>query len=52
MDQVTQQNAAMVEEATAVMHKLAASAQKLSGMVDQFDIGGARATGHAKARAA
>ncbi len=34
---MTQQNAAMVEEATAVMHKLAASAQKLSGMVDQFE---------------
>ena len=39
MDQVTQQNAAMVEEATAVMHKLAGSAQKLTSMVDQFDVG-------------
>jgi len=47
MDQVTQQNAAMVEEATAVMHKLAGSARKLTGMVGQFDIGSARAGGHA-----
>ena len=48
MDQVTQQNAAMVEEATAVMHKLAGSAQKLAGMVDQFDIG----SGHDAQRSA
>ena len=47
MDQVTQQNAAMVEEATAVMHKLASSAQKLTGMVDQFDIGSGRTAGQA-----
>ncbi|MEM5473937.1 methyl-accepting chemotaxis protein [Hoeflea sp. AS60] len=48
MDQVTQQNAAMVEEATAVMHKLADSAQKLTSMVDQFDIG----SGHNAGRSA
>lgn len=55
MDQVTQQNAAMVEEATAVMHKLAGSARNLTSMVNQFDIGSARAGAHAapaRARAA
>tara|TARA_R110002020_G_scaffold385252_2_gene596206 strand:+ start:1804 stop:3663 length:1860 start_codon:yes stop_codon:yes gene_type:complete len=39
MDQVTQQNAAMVEEATAAMHQLSASAQKLTDMIGRFDIG-------------
>lgn len=55
MDQVTQQNAAMVEEATAVMHKLAGSARNLTGMVDQFDIGAGHAAAHpapGRARAA
>jgi methyl-accepting chemotaxis protein len=36
MDQVTQQNAAMVEEATAVMHRLVGSSQSLAGLVGQF----------------
>jgi len=40
MDQVTQQNAAMAEEATAVMHSLASSAKTLSGLVEQFKITG------------
>lgn len=44
MDQVTQQNAAMVEEATAVMHRLAGSAQKLSRMVGRFDVSDAHAS--------
>ncbi|WP_299860403.1 methyl-accepting chemotaxis protein [uncultured Hoeflea sp.] len=44
MDQVTQQNAAMVEEATAVMHRLAGSSQKLSRMVGRFDVSDAHAS--------
>lgn len=40
MDQVTQQNAAMVEEATAASHSLAKEAETLSRLVSQFRIGG------------
>ncbi|PZU86110.1 MAG: methyl-accepting chemotaxis protein [Shinella sp.] len=36
MDQFTQKNAAMVEETTAVTHRLADSATTLSGLVSQF----------------
>ncbi|ATN35405.1 methyl-accepting chemotaxis protein [Rhizobium sp. ACO-34A] len=36
MDQFTQKNAAMVEETTAVTHRLADSATTLSGLVAQF----------------
>ncbi|MCM2400882.1 methyl-accepting chemotaxis protein [Rhizobium sp. S153] len=36
MDQFTQKNAAMVEETTAVTHRLAESATTLSGLVAQF----------------
>ncbi len=39
MDQVTQQNAAMVEEATAASHALAAEAGELSRLVAQFSVG-------------
>ncbi len=39
MDQVTQQNAAMVEESTAASHNLAAEAQNLSGLVSSFNVG-------------
>ncbi|GAB0116148.1 methyl-accepting chemotaxis protein [Acidisoma sp. 7E03] len=39
MDQVTQQNAAMVEEATAASHSLAKEAETLSHLVAQFRIG-------------
>jgi methyl-accepting chemotaxis protein len=39
MDQVTQQNAAMVEEATAASHSLAGEAEELSRLVGQFSIG-------------
>ena len=39
MDQVTQQNAAMVEEATAASHALAAEAEELSRLVSQFRVG-------------
>ncbi|PWV97620.1 methyl-accepting chemotaxis protein [Hoeflea marina] len=40
MDQVTQQNAAMVEEATAVMHRLAESSTRLTGLIGQFVVSG------------
>ncbi|MDB5643335.1 MAG: hypothetical protein JWN07_2652, partial [Hyphomicrobiales bacterium] len=36
MDQITQQNAAMVEEATAAAHSLRGEAEQLKGLVDQF----------------
>ena len=39
MDQVTQQNAAMVEESTAASHALAQEADKLGHLVSQFEIG-------------
>lgn len=43
MDQVTQQNAAMVEETTAVTHRLTSGAASLSGLVSQFTLtGGSR----------
>jgi Methyl-accepting chemotaxis protein len=46
MDQFTQKNAAMVEETTAVTHRLAESATVLAGLVGQF-----RTTGKAAAAA-
>ncbi len=46
MDQVTQQNAAMVEEATAASHSLAAEAEQLTQLVARFE------TGHVPAAAA
>ena len=39
MDQVTQQNAAMVEESTAASHALANEAEALAGSVARFKIG-------------
>lgn len=39
MDQVTQQNAAMVEESTAASHALANEAEGLKRLVEQFHIG-------------
>jgi methyl-accepting chemotaxis protein len=39
MDQVTQQNAAMVEESTAASHSLAGEAEELSNLVSHFEIG-------------
>jgi methyl-accepting chemotaxis protein len=38
MDQVTQQNAAMVEQATAASHSLAGQAEQLAEMVGQFQL--------------
>ena len=42
LDQVTQQNAAMVEEATAASHLLNTDANKLSEMVSHFNIDGTK----------
>jgi len=39
MDQVTQQNAAMVEESTAASHALAREADNLNGLMSQFRVG-------------
>jgi len=53
LDQVTQQNAAMVEEATAASHMLKANASNLSEMVSYFKIGnGAQVTQIEPAKAA
>ncbi len=43
LDQVTQQNAAMVEEATAASHLMNTDAGKLAELVAHFDTGGTRA---------
>ncbi|HUW80781.1 MAG TPA: methyl-accepting chemotaxis protein [Acidocella sp.] len=48
MDQVTQQNAAMVEQSTAASHNLAAEAEALSRLVGQFQIGHVEQTHVAK----
>ena len=39
MDQVTQQNAAMVEETTAASHSLARDTETLSGLIGRFNVG-------------
>ncbi len=39
MDQVTQQNAAMVEESTAATHTLRVEADELSNLISQFKLG-------------
>jgi methyl-accepting chemotaxis protein len=39
MDQVTQKNAAMVEESTAASHALSQEADRLSELVGQFRVG-------------
>ncbi|MCP1200494.1 methyl-accepting chemotaxis protein [Notoacmeibacter sp. MSK16QG-6] len=43
IDEVTQQNAAMVEETTAVSHSLAADAERLTGVVGEFSLTGVAA---------
>jgi methyl-accepting chemotaxis protein len=54
MDQVTQQNAAMVEQSTAASHSLAQEAEELSRLVGRFQVGEAAAAAQARpaARAA
>jgi methyl-accepting chemotaxis protein len=44
MDQVTQQNAAMVEQATAASHNMAREAQELARLVGNFQIGDTQAS--------
>jgi methyl-accepting chemotaxis protein len=39
MDQVTQQNAAMVEQSTAASHSLSGEAEELTRLVGQFNLG-------------
>jgi methyl-accepting chemotaxis protein len=39
MDQVTQQNAAMVEQSTAASHSLAQEAEALTGLIGRFQVG-------------
>ncbi len=54
MDQVTQQNAAMVEEANAATHKLSSEADSLARLVSQFkvDQGHAQGNGQSQGRGA
>ena len=42
MDQITQDNAAMVEQSTASIRQLAAGAQELAGLIGQFNTGAQR----------
>lgn len=49
LDQMTQQNAAMVEETNAASHTLAQDAENLSALIGQFDLGGGTATGTSRA---
>jgi methyl-accepting chemotaxis protein len=52
MDQMTQQNAAMVEQSTAASHALANQAGELDHLMEEFEIGGAgRSRGQAPRRA-
>ncbi len=52
MDQVTQQNAAMVEQSTAASHSLAQEADDLARLVAKFKVGQAGDAGRARAAAA
>ncbi len=52
MDQITQQNAAMVEQSTAASHSLAGEAGSLASMVRQFKVGEASAGAAAPLRRA
>ncbi len=46
MDQVTQQNAAMVEESTAASHSLTQEAEELLSLISRFQTGAAPAQMH------
>ncbi len=52
MDQMTQQNAAMVEETTAASQVLASESRQLSETLSKFRLSGAGAAGHAYRTAA
>jgi methyl-accepting chemotaxis protein len=41
MDQVTQQNAAMVEESTAASHSLTQEAEEMMRLMSRFEVGNA-----------
>jgi methyl-accepting chemotaxis protein len=51
MDDVTQQNAALVEEAAAAAESLEEQAQQLSGLISTFRLSGERAAAPVVARA-
>jgi methyl-accepting chemotaxis protein len=51
MDQVVQQNAAMVEQSTAAAHSLKAETQELARLIDRFEVSGVVARGRAQPRA-
>jgi methyl-accepting chemotaxis protein len=51
MDQVTQQNAAMVEESTAASHALAREADELTRLMARFQVGGEAGASPVAARA-
>ena len=50
MDQMTQQNAAMVEQSTAASHALAHQASELDQLMEEFEIGEARGRAQASRR--
>ncbi|MBS0410425.1 MAG: chemotaxis protein, partial [Proteobacteria bacterium] len=52
MDQVTQQNAAMVEQSTAASHALAQEAMTLAKLIAAFEVGDGRVASPARQRAA
>ena len=52
MDEVTQQNAAMVEEATAASQALRSEAQTLRQLLSRFDVGDVRASSEKSSRRA
>ena len=49
MDQVTQQNAAMVEQSTAASHSLSQEAESLASSVSRFQLGAVAAAAPARA---
>jgi len=52
MDQTTQQNAALVEEASAASQAIVEQAQSLNGMIARYDVGGESAVARPVAKAA
>ena len=52
MDQVTQQNAAMVEQSTAASHALAREAEELARLISRFQVGETQSHGRSEGRPA
>ncbi|ACB95426.1 methyl-accepting chemotaxis protein [Beijerinckia indica] len=50
MDQITQQNAAMVEETTAAAHALMRESEELAQRIDRFEIGDAKVPSNSRER--